>query len=134
MPSPYETIRAEYNRCPHELEWEWWVDWHYQHGFVYATPDFFIMGKPVRKDAPSDWLEDPEYVVTRGEANAWYIFAFAGDMGKAWAIMPWPLAWIAFQRVRGGKRELAFYSTETLRRLCPPNLHHAPTESILATA
>lgn len=122
--SPYETIRAKYEASEHDLPWEAWEDLYKRTGFVFATPDFFAMGSAGRKGETLVLFGD-------GEKDTWYIFAFAGDMAKCWSILPYELPWIAFERIRGGKRELAFYRTEDLRRHTPRTENDA---SILAEA
>ena len=54
------------------------LDVNLQFGFVFSTPDFFIMGRPM--------------------GDTWFIEAMAGDMSRAWDILPYPLPYIAWQR------------------------------------
>lgn len=109
--SPYETIRLKYEASEHEKPWKWWLEYHYERGFVFSTPDFFAMGRVTSKSPGMD--------------DCWYIFAFAGDMAKCWSILPWPLPWVAFERILDGKRDLRFYRLEDLRRHTP-NLDQQP--------
>ena len=124
--SPYETIKAKYEASEHDLSWEFWMENHLRWGYVFSAPDFFIMGRPVQSCGFGNMDFKP-----REQCDCWYIFAFAGDMAKCWSILPYELPWIAFERIRGGKRELAFYRTEDLRRHTPRTENDA---SILAEA
>lgn len=54
------------------------LEWNYQHGFVFSTPDFFIMG--------SD------------RDGSWFVEGMAGDMSKAWSILPYELPSVTFYR------------------------------------
>ena len=68
-------------------------------GVVVSTPEFFVMARPVRRDAADDDLlnachrwEDPD---------AWMVWLAAGDLRAAMAML-WPLfgggkSWLAFQ-------------------------------------
>lgn len=121
--SPFDQIAAKYAEHPQARSFAFYVDWHMRHGFVFSRPDFFIMGRPVRK---SEGLAGIEAFTERGNdrsglCDTWYIHAMAGDMCRAWDVLPWPLGWLAWERVLDGKRELRFYSTEEVRRLCVIN-------------
>lgn len=117
--SPYQQIQAKYAEFPQEQPFAWYVDWHARHGFVFATPEFFIMGRAVNKaffEGRGPILE----AIPIGFADTWYIHAMAGDMQRAWDILPAPLPWLAWERVLDGKRELRFYSAAEVKRLCTP--------------
>lgn len=112
--SPAERIALKYEESPQEMPFSYYVDWHMKHGFVHATPEYFIMGRAVKLGTD---FTDRLFTTPREEANAWYIHAFSGNMGMAWGVMPWALGYIAFERVRSGKRELTITPTERIRRL-----------------
>lgn len=59
---------------------------NYQQGFVFATPDFFIMGRELD--------------------GGWFIEGMAGDMSKAWSILPYELPSVTFQRFDNELRSL----------------------------
>lgn len=101
---------------PQEMPFSWYVEWHFKNGFVFSTPEFFIMGRAMERGL----IEKRGMALAfsmRPHADTWYVHAMAGDMSKAWSILPWHLPWIAFERVRNGKRELTFVELERLRRL-----------------
>jgi hypothetical protein len=110
-------MAAKYADHPQEMVFGYYIDWHFKHGFVFSTPDFFIMGRA----APKGVIEADGVKLTWfpewWNCDTWYIHAMSGDMSKAWSILPWELPWIAFERVRCGKRELTFIETGRLRRL-----------------
>ena len=101
--SPYETIKAKYEASEHVESWVWWMTYYAHFGYWFNEPDFFICG---------------EYKEIDGK-RCWYIFAMAGDMAKAWSVLPYHLPWMAFERIRGGKRELTIVPTDTMKRLTP---------------
>jgi len=78
---------------------------HFEHGFVFSTPDYFIMGRPVPKDAPAEDIVNPAIVFPRAICDCWHCYLFAGDMAAALAVLPWALPWISFER----KNELRIY-------------------------
>lgn len=118
--TPYDQIYSQYAQHPQARTFSWYIEWHLRHGFVFSTPEYFVMGRPVNM-AHFDPDASEIHVYSRESSDAWYIHAMAGEMPKLWAIMPWDLPQIGWERVRDGKRELSFFSTEDLRRLCPPH-------------
>lgn len=117
--SPYEQMAKKYAECPQEMSFGWYISVHMAQGFVFATPEFFAMGRPVNKDATPERITDPLYVFPREEQNCWYVHACAGSIEKAWGMLPYPLGFVAFERVRNHKRELEIVALERLRRLSP---------------
>lgn len=88
---------------------------HLMGGFVYSTPDYFIMGRPVMRSAPQAQIVDPTVAFPKEDCDTWHIYLLAGDPRPAWSIMPWPLAWFSFER----GNELRFYPVDRIKRLFP---------------
>ena len=59
---------------------------NYQQGFVFSTPDFFIMGRELN--------------------GGWFIEGMAGEMARAWSILPYPLPTITFARFDNNLRSV----------------------------
>jgi len=111
--TPFEQAREVYAReaCARTFEQDLLL--HHLRGFVFSTPVFFIMGRPVRRDADPALIVNPAHSFDRNEANCWHIYLMAGDTREAWGIMPWALGWFSFER----RNELRFYPCERIRRL-----------------
>jgi hypothetical protein len=101
---------------------------HLQHGFVFSTPDFFIMGRAVVRTAAPEWILDPANPFAREDCDTWLVYLAAGDLGKAWSILPWPLPWLAFER----NNDLRFYELARIRRLSttPDHEESPPTDQV----
>lgn len=112
--SPYARAYQHYLEHPQHNTFSEYCGWHLQHGFLFSTPDFFIMGRAAVKKS----LEDigPTWGAEHNP-DTWYIFMMAGDPSKAWSILPYYLPWIAFERLRGGKLVLTIVSTNRLRNV-----------------
>lgn len=110
-------MEALYLTHPEAQPFQWYVDWHHRHGFVFSRPDYFIMGRHVARSAPEELICEPTHLFPAADCDCWYIFAMSGDMMKAWDIMPWPLAWFAWEREQGNRRDLRFYPLDRVRRL-----------------
>ena len=113
--SPYEQMAEKYAVHPQERSFEWYVEWHARHGFVFATPDFFIMGRRAYKWSLENGGADA-HLYSAEVADTWYIHAMAGDMSRAWSVLPYPLPWLAWERLLDGKRDLRFYEFDKVCR------------------
>lgn len=119
--SPFLEAKAVYEREPCRREFFEDVCLHLMHGFVFSTPEFFIMGRPVLSSAPAEMVVTPSVQWPRESCDCWHIYLFAGDMTKAWTILPWQLPKISFER----KNELRFYRFRDIRRLSLTPTHDA---------
>lgn len=115
--SPYEIIAQKYFTNPQEAQFADYVEWFLRNGYVYSTPDYFVMGKNCRRTAPEEHICDCTHVFDENNSDCWYIFAMAGNIGKCLSVMPYPLPWLAFERLIDNKRELRFYQTSDIKRL-----------------
>lgn len=79
---------------------------HLLYGYVYSTPESFIMARPVNVDASHKEILDSN--VDFANPNAWFIYAAAGTLESFLAIEPYPLpffGWEKRNRVRFWPRE-----------------------------
>jgi hypothetical protein len=116
--TPFEQAIAIYDSEPCFRTFDEDLRLHLRHGFVFSTPEFFVMGRPT----PAPWVDDgaidsmicdPAVTWPKHSQQCWHVHVMAGDMAKAWGILPWPLPYVSFQR----KNELRFYRLDALRRL-----------------
>ena len=121
--SPIQLIRDKYRDHPQEESFDYYLNWHLDHGFVYSTPDYFIMGRPhqrMQEEKDNQQLIDSFHVFSLDEADCWYVHAMAGNMALAWRILPQELPWMGWERIRNGARELTFVRLSDLHRLSVP--------------
>ncbi len=95
--SPYEQAKAVYDNEPSVRPFAEDFALHLEFGFVFCTPRFFVMGRPVNKDAPHGLILDPSYVFPRHECNCWHVYLMSGGGGApaqqiAQAPVPLPAA------------------------------------------
>lgn len=120
MDTPYEKIRALYLKADGGgMTWEELVGWHLADPLAYVvkTPDYFVMGRAVTKGASAEDIRDLRVRFPVDKCDAWFLYAFAGDMGKAWAALPFRLPWLAFERIGATEKELRFISADAIQRL-----------------
>jgi hypothetical protein len=113
--SPYERIKQLYDDKPEQDSFDHYVAMHMRTGFVFSTPEFFIMGTPRIKDSLQGDCHDASQ-----PPDTWFIFAMAGDTSKAWSILPYELPYIAWERDRPHGKELHIYPTARIRAMCNP--------------
>lgn len=111
--TPVEQAAAVYDREPCARTFREDLTAHLLHGYVFSTPDFFAMGRPVSSTAEPALIVDPwvefEY------PDAWLVYLVAGDMRKALTMVPYPLAKIGLEK----RNKLRFYGfAELTTRLC----------------
>ena len=128
--SPYHAIRKLYVECPGlPMTWEQLVGWHLDYPFahVYKSSDFFVMGRPVVKGVPAAMIRDLTVHFPISRCDAWFLYAFGGDIEKAWSVLPYELPWMCWDRWDRPTNELRWVATESFRRhtVRPPANHGA---------
>jgi hypothetical protein len=69
-------------------------------GIVVSCPEFFIMLRPVLRDAPVEQLTNPWWRWPAEECDSWMVWIAAGDVRRAFdLLLPLygPRKWLAFQ-------------------------------------
>lgn len=102
--SPIDRCHAAFTA--HGVDFAAALERNYREGFVFSTPDYFVMGRPHER------------------GNMWFVEGMSGDCAKVWDILPWPLGHIAFYRF---DKELHIVPSEALRRLSTPTHEMAQT-------
>lgn len=72
------------------------LDLHLQCGYVFSTPEVFVMGRPVRKGAEYVQLTDPAFIFDR--VDCWWVYLAAGDLGQMMRFLPYELPWFGWER------------------------------------
>lgn len=97
--TPWERARAVYadGKSPRSFEHD--LVLHFEHGFVFATPQYFVMGRPVKSSAPTGEILNPEITWPRDECDCWHVWlCIAPDMLTVMRLMPWHLPKVSFER------------------------------------
>lgn len=120
MPTPFQALKATYKRFPEPYPLIGYVEWHLNlpKGFVFSTPEFFVQGFAVNKDKLGAGLHPTDCYDPDG--NCWYVSDMAGDMAKAWSILPKDLPFIAWHRDRDGGKDLHIVPLGRMRSLSSP--------------
>lgn len=114
--SPYRRMEEWYRTHPAVWPMGKYVEMHLQAGVVINTPEVFVMGRCVPKDAEAWKIVESMVPFPKEQCDCWYVFAFAGDLSKALHLLPWELKWLAFNR--HGRKELRFCEVSRIRSLC----------------
>lgn len=91
------------------------LELHYQHGFVFSTPDYFVMGRPVIRSWSAELIRDPFCTVSPGDA--WWIHGYWGDLLAAFKALPYELPFIGWEKF---DLDCRFYPIDAVRRLGIP--------------
>lgn len=114
--TPYELAAKAHAAHPGPRSFTEDVEAHLMNGFVFSTPDFFIMGRAVIASADARLILNPSHPFPRDRADCWFVYLMAGDIPKAWSILPWELPWFCWER----SSELRFYRADTIKRVSLP--------------
>ena len=85
---------------------------HLRWGCVLSTPQAFLMGRPIVKDAEHILQADPWHRFPPEEVDCWLVWLAAGDLSAIWKLVPYPLPWLAWARREG---ELRFYPFDSVQ-------------------
>lgn len=113
--SPAEKMAETF--AAHGLDFAYYVDRHFQYGFLFSTPEFFVMGRPVMRGARAELIRDPSATFDGMAVDAWWVHGAVGNLRAMWDVMPAALPYLGFERWDDNPR---FYPIETLRRLSIP--------------
>ena len=91
------------------------IEAHLQTGYVFNTPEFFILARRVSYDWTDDeilnfWKSDPQ-------GDTWHVWLYAGDMKAITRLIPYKLPYITFHR-RGKLKIYPMY--EIMPHISPP--------------
>jgi hypothetical protein len=114
MLSPVERAAAVYEGdwCARSFRDD--LTWHLVNGFVFSRPDFFVMGRPVVSGV------DPALILGQHRfpstiCDCWHVYLFAGNIARAWDMLPWELPLVSFTRRKG--LVLRIHKLTAMRRL-----------------
>lgn len=91
---------------------------HLLHGYVFSTPEEFIMGRAVDSRADEEDIRNPSVIFDEDECDCWLIYAYATRYGspenfrglveKVLRWMPYELPLVAWDRKR--RNRMLFFS------------------------
>lgn len=90
------------NKNGTKSSWNTLISWHLINGYLFSTPDIFIMGLPVDSSAPLSEIEDPTNSFLKKNIDAWYISVAAltpdTSLSRFFIFEPYYLPKIGFYR------------------------------------
>lgn len=98
---------------------------HLAHGYVFSTPEEFVMGRPVISAAEEEDIRNPAVVFDAEDCDCWYIYAYAtrnpsyekwqGLVEKVLRWMPYELPLAAWDRRR--RDSMLFFPIKRFQQL-----------------
>lgn len=94
--TPFEQAQLvyKYDHLPRSFPED--LSLHLHFGWVISTPTVFLMGRPVKHDAPYSQITDP--AVSFENPDCWFVYLCAGNIRDALRLAPWPLPFVAWDR------------------------------------
>jgi hypothetical protein len=81
---------------------------HLLTGYVFSSPEAFIMGRAVDGSAAGCLQADPFHVFPAESCDTWLVWLAAGDLARMAEWVPYRLPWIAWARRDGPLRRFRF--------------------------
>lgn len=116
--TPIDKVRALYTaQSPRTFEED--LAAHFNHGYVFSTPEYFLMARPVWHAATQESINDVWKTFPPLLCDTWYVYAFAlrhdrglhGLVKNLLTHMPFYLPLLAWER---SGQTLRFHSTDRL--------------------
>jgi hypothetical protein len=104
MMTPFEKAREVYRREPCARTFEEDLILHLRFGYVIATPEVFLMFRPVSKQWPAACVVNPANVL-HTDPDCWHVTLAAGNPRLFHGCFPYPLEWVSGER----QNQLRFY-------------------------
>lgn len=110
--SPFEKAARVYIKEPCARPLGEDLEHHLLNGYVFNTPDVFLMARRVNScwddsEIKSPWRVDPD-------GDTWHVWLAGGDLHKGLHLIPYSLPWLSWER--GNRVRFRPYST-VIRRI-----------------
>lgn len=114
MKTPVELAAEVYEReeCARTFRED--LEAHLLSGYVFSTPELFLMARGVRHDAPRGWIVNPWHVFPDAEQDGWLVYLAAGRVNSFFTFMPRPMKFIGWER----GNVLRFFPAKQVQRCC----------------
>src|ERR1700761_6098200 len=96
--SPYEACWREYDQRTSGHDFSKLVGLYLQFGYLFSTPEFFVIGRPILSTADAELIRNPAHVFEN--PDTWHLAAFWGDAHKLWSIFPFPLPNLSWYKLK----------------------------------
>lgn len=96
--TPYDLAQSVYSKewCARSFQTD--LDLHFRNGYVFSGPDFFIMGRPVNRNAPAKEIVNPACCFLEPDAWLIYLAAGPGALSQLLAHEPFILPYFGWER------------------------------------
>lgn len=129
--TPVELAALVYEQEPCARTFREDLEGHLINGYVFSTPELFLMGRAVDSSAPYEVVTDPWQVFARERCDAWLCYLAAGDLTQMPGLIPYELPKIGFER--GNILRYYRYGRLTNKILCSTTLIHSAARISTAT-
>ena len=114
--APIWIAKEAYEADEHCFSWRESLHAHLAQGYCISRPDYFIMARPVIKDAPESLILDCNYEFDLQHCNCWHVWMAAGDaLHSLWTLTPHEFEWASFQSLKAKGFDIRYHSLERLK-------------------
>ena len=99
--TPRQQVLNLYWRFPQPRDFQDDYLMHQVSGYVIDTPEAFLMGRGVDRYQDEEVIRCPHVIFPRSRQNAWFIWAFAGDISLMGVLAPYELPYVGWARRNG---------------------------------
>jgi len=96
--TPIEVAAAVYDREPCVRTFSEDLHAHYDHGYVFSTPDYFLMARKVYRYAQPHQILNPYFNLWESPPNCWHVYLYAGNMSAAFKCADVQLSFVSFEK------------------------------------
>jgi hypothetical protein len=126
--TPFDQAAQLYERFSCTATFAEHLEWYLQHGYVFSTPQLFLMGRPVEL---SSFHHEKLLQHDPAHCDCWYVHLFAGDL-SSWT-WPYPLPYLAWHRMKDASRgrQLRVYPAERIVSCTHANPSPTPSTQLV---
>ena len=95
---PIEWAASVYDREPCARTFTEDLEAHLLHGYVFSSPKYFWMGRPVYVAALESEIVNPWHNTWDKEPDCWHYYLYSGSIAHAVQLTPYKLPWLSFER------------------------------------
>lgn len=120
--TPFDLAKQVYDKEPCARSFFEDLYWHMRLGYVFCTPQFFIMGRPVKREWPTEWILSPWFVCVK-DPDCWHVWLASGDLSLLFSVLPIKLLYVSWER----DNKLRFYKFDKVYE----RIQNGPPDAVL---
>lgn len=113
--TPKDIAREAYEGSNPHIPWHDLLAEHIVSGWVISTEEYFLLARPVKKDAPDELILDPTVQFHDADCIHCYIAA-SQSLPLLWTLAPDRYEWVSYQIAKSAGYQIRYRKLSTLDR------------------